>query len=135
MFDTKIAIVLLSSLKTWQKLNITSFLTSGIIGQTQSLIGEKYIDKSNYEYLALNRQPVVVLEAEVSILKKIHSRILERSLVCSIYIDDMFATGDDNANRSTVKNYTSEALPLVGLALREEKKMVDKVTKGAKLHS
>ena len=135
MFDTKIAIVLLSSLKTWQKLNITSFLTSGIIGQTQSLIGEKYIDKSNYEYLALNRQPVVVLEAEVAGLKKIHNRILERSLVCSIYIDDMFATGDDNANRSMVKNYTSEALPLVGLALREDKKIVDKVTKGAKLHS
>ena len=135
LFDTKIAIVLLSSLKTWQKLNITSFLTSGIIGQTRSLIGEKYIDKSNYEYLALNRQPVVVLEADVSVLKKIHNRILERSLVCSIYIDDMFATGDDNANRSTVKNYTSEALPLVGLALREDKKIVDKVTKGAKLHS
>ena len=135
MFDTKIAMVLLSSLKTWQKLNITSFLTSGIIGQTRSLIGEKYIDKSNYEYLALNRQPVVVLEAEVSVLKKIHTRILERSLFCSIYIEDMFATGNDDANRSTVKNYTSEALPLVGIALREDKKIVDKVTKGAKLHS
>ncbi|MDC3076060.1 DUF2000 family protein [Paracoccaceae bacterium] len=135
MFDKKIAIVLLSSLKTWQKLNVTSFLTSGIIGQTRSLIGEKYIDKSNYEYLALNRQPVVVLEADLSVLKKIHNRILDRSLVCSIYIEDMFGTGNDDANRSTVKNYTSEVLPLVGLGLREEKKMVDKVTKGAKLHS
>ena len=76
VFDTKIAIVLLSSLKTWQKLNVTSFLTSGIIGQTSSLIGEKYIDKSNYEYLALNIQPVVVLEADLSVLKKIHNRIL-----------------------------------------------------------
>ena len=135
MFDTKIAIVLLSSLKTWQKLNITSFLTSGIIGESTSLIGEKYIDKSNYEYLALNRQPVVVLEADLSVLKKIHNRILQRSLFCSIYIDDMFATGNDDANRSTVKNYNSEDLPLVGLALREDKKTVDKVTKGAKLHS
>ena len=69
MFDTKIAIVLLSSLKIWQKLNVTSFLTSGIIGQTSSLIGEKYTDKSNYEYLALNRQPVVVLEADIFVLK------------------------------------------------------------------
>ncbi|MDC3108292.1 DUF2000 family protein [Paracoccaceae bacterium] len=135
LFDTKIAIVLLSSLKNWQKLNITSFLTSGIIGQTNSLIGEKYIDKSNYEYLALCRQPVVVLEADLSTLKKIHARILERSLNCSLYIEDMFITGNDEANRSTVKNYNSEDLPLVGLALREEKKTVDKVTKGAKLHS
>ena len=135
MFDTKIAIVLLSSLKTWQKLNVTSFLTSGIIGQTSSLIGEKYIDKSNYEYLALNRQPVVVLESDLSVLKKIHNRILERALLCSIYINDMFSTGNDDANRRTVKNYNSEDLPLVGLAFREEKKIVDKVTKGAKLHS
>ena len=135
MFDTKIAIVLLSSLMTWQKLNVTSFLTSGIIGETSSLIGEKYVDKSEYQYLALNRQPVVVLEAELSGLKKIHARILERSLNCSLYIEDMFATGNDEANRGTVKNYSSEDLPLVGLALRDERKIVDKVTKGAKLHS
>ena len=135
MFDTKIAIVLLSSLKTWQKLNITSFLTSGIIGQTSSLIGERYIDKSKYEYLALNSQPVVILEAESTLIKKIHSKILERSLACSIYINDMFATGNDEDNRLTVKNYPSEDLPIVGLGLREEKKIVDKVIKGAKLHS
>ena len=135
MFDTKIAIVLLSSLKVWQKLNVTSFLTSGIIGQSSSLIGEKYVDRSNYEYLALSRQPVVVLEADASLLKKIHTRIFERSVICSIYINDMFATGNDEDNRGTVKNYFSEDLPLVGLALREEKKIVDKVTKGAKLHS
>ena len=134
-FDTKIAIVLLSPLKTWQKLNVTSFLTSGIIGQSSSLIGEKYVDNSNYEYLALSRQPVVVLEADVSLLKKIHGRILGRSLICSIYINDMFETGNDEDNRDTVKNYPSEDLPLVGLALREDKKIVDKVTKGAKLHS
>ena len=135
MFDTKIAIVLLSSLMTWQKLNVTSFLTSGIIGETSSLIGEKYIDKSEYQYLALNRQPVVVLEAELSGLKKIHARILERSLNCSLYIEDMFATGNEEANRATVKNYSSEDLPLVGLALRDGRKIVDKVTKGAKLHA
>ena len=135
MFDTKIAIVLLSSLMTWQKLNVTSFLTSGIIGETSSLIGEKYVDKSEYQYLALNRQPVVVLEAELSVLKKIHARILERSLNCSLYIEDMFATGNDEAIRGTVKNYSSEDLPLVGLALRDGRKIVDKVTKGAKLHS
>ena len=135
MFDTKIAIVLLSSLKTWQKLNITSFLTSGIIGQSSSLIGDQYVDGSNYKYLALSRQHVVVLEADVSLLKKIHRRILERSITCSIYINDMFGTGNDEDNRCTVKNYSSEDLPLVGLALREDKKIVDKVTKGAKLHS
>ena len=123
MFDTKIAIVLLSSLKNWQKLNVTSFLTSGIIGETTSLIGKKYVDKSENQYLGLNRQPVVILEADLSGLKKIHARILERSLTCSLYIEDMFSTGHDEANRSTVKNYSSQDLPLVGLALREDKKI------------
>ncbi len=134
LYDTKIAIVLLSSLKVWQKLNINSFLTSGIIGQSSSLIGEKYFDKSNNEYLALCRQPVVVLQADLATLKKIHARILQRSLICSLYIEDMFSTGNDEANRSTVKNYNSQDLPLVGVALREDKKVVDKITKGAKLH-
>ena len=78
---------------------------------------------------------MVVLEADLSVLKKIHNRILGRSLFCSIYIEDMFSPGHDEANRGTVKNYSSEDLPVVGLALREEKKIVDKVTKGAKLHS
>ena len=53
MFDTKIAIVLLNSLQIWQKLNVTSFLTSGIIGDNPSLIGKEYKDNSNYNYLPL----------------------------------------------------------------------------------
>ena len=47
----------------------------------------------------------------------------------------MFATGDDEANRETVAFYETETLPLVGLALREERSIVDKITKGTKLHS
>ncbi len=46
----------------------------------------------------------------------------------------MFDTGHDAANRATVNKYRSDDLPLVGLALRAERKLVDKVTKGAKLH-
>ena len=47
----------------------------------------------------------------------------------------MFTSGNDEANRETVSRYDSENLPIVGLAIREEKKIVDKITKGAKLHS
>ena len=134
MFDTKIAIILQDSLEVWQKLNITSFLTSGIIGQNADLIGENYKDRSNYQYLPLNRQPVIILSGDNSTLKKIHERICNRSLPCSIYISDMFTSGHDEANRETVSRYYRENLPIVGLAIREEKKIVDKITKGAKLH-
>ena len=56
-------------------------------------------------------------------------------LLCSIYISDMFTSGNDEANRQTVLRYDSNNLPVVGLGIREEKKIVDKITKGAKLHS
>ncbi|MFL5280841.1 MAG: DUF2000 family protein [Rhodopila sp.] len=42
MFDTKIAIVVREDLAIWQKLNVTAFLTSGIIGANEGLLGERY---------------------------------------------------------------------------------------------
>ncbi len=48
----------------------------------------------------------------------------------SLYIEDMFSTGHDVANRATVKLYAPDAMNVVGLALREDKKIVDKITKG-----
>ena len=118
-----------------QKLNVTSFLTSGIIGEIPSLLGDAYEDNSDYNYLPLNRQPVIILEADLQNLKKIHLRIINKSLNSSIYINDMFSSGHDEANRKTVKKYQSEELPLVGLAIREKKNIVDKLIKGSKLHS
>ena len=90
MFDTKIAIELLHSLQIWQKLNVTFLLTIGIIGDNTSLVGEEYKDNLNYNYLPLNKQPVIILEVDEINLKKIHTRIINRSLRCSIYINDMF---------------------------------------------
>ena len=51
-----------------------------------------------------------------------------------MFTKDMFVTGDDQENRETVASYDSDALPLVGLALRDERKIVNKITKGSKLH-
>ena len=44
MFDTKIASVVRDDLAVWQKLNVTAFLTSGIVGATDGLLGEPYED-------------------------------------------------------------------------------------------
>ena len=41
----------------------------------------------------------------------------------------------DAANRAVVRASRPETMNVVGLALREDKKIVDKITKGAKLHS
>jgi len=47
----------------------------------------------------------------------------------------MFVTGHDAANRATVRQYRPETMNIVGLALREDKKAVDKITKGARMHA
>jgi len=78
LFDTKIAIELLHSSQIWQKLNLTSFLTSGIIGENPFLVGEEHKDNSNYNYLPLNKQPIIILEGDEINLKKIHTRIINR---------------------------------------------------------
>ena len=134
MFDTTIAIILLDELETWQKLNITAFLMSGIIGRYSELIGKEYLDKSANKYLALSQQPAVILEADTTKIVKIHERVISHSIASALYIRDMFSTYNDDDNRNTVLKYNPSELPLVGIAIREEKKLVNKVTKGAKLH-
>jgi hypothetical protein len=135
MFDTKIAIVVREDLAIWQKLNVTAFLTSGIIGVNEGLLGERYEDAAGNTYNPLVVQPMIVLSANADILKTIYRRAMERGARLSLYIEDMFSTGHDAANRATVKQYAPEAMNVVGLALREDKKLVDKITKGARMHT
>lgn len=134
MFDTKIAIVVRDDLATWQKLNVTAFLTSGVLGANAELLGEKYEDADGNTYAPLIIQPMIVLSADAPTLKKIHERGLSRDARMSLYIEDMFGTGHDAANREAVRQYAAPDLTIVGLALREDRKTVDKITKGAKMH-
>ena len=134
-FDTKIAIILREDLAAWQKLNVTSFLTSGILGENPSLIGEEYKDAAGNTYSPLLIQPVIVLSCDQGKLQTIHRRGMEREVRFCLYIEDMFSTGHDEANRATVAARKPDNLPIVGLALREERKIVDKITKGAKMHA
>ncbi|RVV97173.1 DUF2000 family protein [Mesobaculum littorinae] len=134
MFETKISIIVRDDLLDWQKLNVTAFLTSGVLGAEPELLGERYEDASGQSYRSLIIQPMIVLVADKAGLARIHGRALSRYVDMAIYIEDMFATGHDAANRASVRQYETEALNLVGLALRDDKKVVDKITKGAKMH-
>ncbi len=134
MFDTKIAVVVREDLAVWQKLNVVAFLTSGVVGANPGLIGEPYEDAAGNTYNPLMIQPTIVLSADRETLKAIYRRAMERRARMSLYIEDMFSTGHDAANRAAVKHYPPETLDVVGLALREEKKTVDKITKGARMH-
>jgi len=134
MFDTKIAIVLRDGLQPWQALNVTAFLMSGIAGRHPEIIGEPYRDRAGHEYNALSIQPIVVLQADAGAMATIHRRALEQGVRTSLYVEEMFATGHDAANREVFAQFAPDDAKVVGLALRAEKKIVDKITKGAKLH-
>lgn len=134
MFDTKFAIVLREDLATWQKLNVTAFLATGIAGQKPEIIGEAYRDGAGNVYNALSVQPIIVLSADGATLGQIQRRAIEREVQTSLYVDAMFSTGHDSANRAVVAETRPEDTSVAGIAVHAHKKLVDKITKGAKLH-
>lgn len=134
MFDTKIAIVVREDLAMWQKLNVTAFLSTGIVSQSPEIIGEPYRDKAGNVFNAMSIQPIVVVTADLATMAKIHGRALERGVRTSAYVDAMFSTGHDAANRAVFAEVGPDEARIAGLALRADRKLVDKIVKGAKLH-
>lgn len=133
-FDTKIAILLRDDLATWQRLNVTAFLTSGIAGTLPDLIGEPYLDADGTRYLPMFRQPVLVFTGDAATLTAAHARALDRGLPLSIFTEELFATGNDRDNRAAVRAVPRKALNLVGLGVYGPKNAVDKVLRGSRLH-
>jgi hypothetical protein len=133
-FDTKIAIVVQEDLPTWQKLNVTAFLMSGITAATPSMIGEPYRNALGQAFLPMSIQPIIVLAADRETLRAIHRRALERDIPHAAYVAEMFTTYHDAANRAAFAQSGPDNANLVGLALRADRKLVDKITKGAVKH-
>lgn len=135
MFQTKIAIVLRSDLAVWQKLNVTAFLASGLSSRSPEMIGEEYVDRDGNRYNPMSVQPVIVLSADAATMAHIHRRSLQRRVTVSLYVDEMFATGHDAANRAVFASSGPDDAKVAGIALRADKKVVDKITKGASMHA
>jgi hypothetical protein len=133
-FDTKIVVVVRDDLETWQRLNVTAFLVSGVTHAFPQLVGEAYADADGTAYLPLLGQPVVVLEADAATLTQVHGRALGRELPVAVYTREMFSTGHDEANRAAVAAVPRAELDLVGLAVHGPRNGVDKTVKGAQLH-
>ena len=134
-FDTKIAVVVRDDLATWQRLNVTAFLMSGIAASAgPSAIGEDYVDGAGRRYLPLLVQPVLVFEATGEKLKTVHERAERRGVTLAIYTREMFATGNDEDNRAAVRAVASGELDLVGVALRAPHRDADAVLRGLDRH-
>lgn len=134
-FDTKIAVVIRTDLQPWQKLNVASFLTSGIAAAFPDCIGEPYEDASSTRYHALIGQPILIYGADGPALTRALDRALTRSVKPAVYTEDMFKTTHDAANREAVRAVARPDLNLVGLAMRADRKVIDKIVDGLKFHS
>jgi hypothetical protein len=133
-FDTKIAVLLRDDLEAWQRLNVTSFLVSGIGHRYPEVIGEPYADADGTEYLPMFRQPVLIFEGGKETLTTSYQRAVSRDLALSVFTADLFATGNDRDNRAAVRAVSGANLDLVGMAVYGPRNAIDKITKGARMH-
>jgi hypothetical protein len=134
-FDTKIAIAVRDDLAGWQQLNVTAFLASGVAAGVPETAGKPYEDGSGHRYLEMFRQPVLVYAADGPLLTTVRERAAGRGLTTAIYTEDLFTTDNDDDNRAAVRAVASADLNLVGVAVYGPRNAVDKVFKGAALHS
>jgi hypothetical protein len=133
-FDTKITVLLRDDLLSWQRLNVTAFLVSGLAGTDATLVGLPYQDADGVGYLPMFRQPVLVFAGSKEQLTAAHGRALGRSVAMAVFTSDLFATGNDRDNRAAVRAVPTASLDLVGLAVHGPRNAVDKIMKGARLH-
>jgi hypothetical protein len=134
-FDTKLAVIVREDLATWQRLNVTAFVISGVVASAgPGAIGEHYIDASGRQYLPLLVQPVLVFEAGAAKLQTLRERAERRQVQIAIYTTQMFSTGNDADNRAAVRPVASTELELAGLALRAAHRDVDAILRGVSRH-
>lgn len=135
-FPTKAAVVVRDDLAVWQRLNATAFLVSGLIGGAdERLVGDDYVDGDGEQYLPMLIQPLLVLEASLVKLQTVRRRAAERGVPLAIYTAELFATGDDQANRAAVRAVPTAELDLVGVAVRAPHRDADAILRGLRRHS
>jgi hypothetical protein len=132
--DMKIAVVVRDDLATWQKLNVTAFVASGLGSWAPELIGEPYEDGSGVKYHAMFGRPVVVLAGDGAAIRRAFDRAQSRGLVLAVYTDDLFTTGNDVDNRAAVAAVATADLALAGFAVAGSRRTVDKALDKLRLH-
>jgi hypothetical protein len=134
-FPTKAAVVVRDDLAAWQRLNVTGFLVSGLVGGTaERIVGEDYVDADGVHYLPMLVQPLLVLEASGERLQTVRRRAAERGIRMAIYTAELFTTGRDEDNRAAVRAVATNQLDLVGVGLRAPHREANAILRGLRRH-
>ena len=107
-----------------------------IAGSTPQLVGEAYVDGSGNRYLPMLRQPILIYAADGAGVRRAYERAMAREVEqLSIFTRELFSTPHDTANRAAVAAVPTGELDLVAIALRADRKIVDKVLDKLRPHS
>jgi hypothetical protein len=133
-FETKIIIAVRDDLKPWQELNITAFLMSGIVAENHNIIGQRYRDSEGNDYSEISGQPIIILYGSSNVLRNMRMRALSREVNTAVYIEEMFETDHDEANRLAFSQHGTDEGNTVRVAYIADKKIAYKISKSAKMH-
>jgi hypothetical protein len=136
MYENKIAVVILSSLAQWQKLNVTAFLASSVAIAFPETHGKPLISASGTQYLPFLKHPILVYGAETDEqIKRAFNRATERGLHIGVYTKGLFATKNEEENLVEIAGKEDSELDLAGIIIYGENKQVDKAIDKLKFHS
>jgi len=133
IFPTKIAVVLLEQLLSWQKLNVTAFLASGVANKYPETMGPEFTDATKINYMAIFRQPVMIFSANQNELRNAYNTARERKLDVGIYTELIFSTQGDE-NLAAIAKYSEADQSLVGIIIYGKSELVNECTKKISLH-
>jgi len=71
---------------------------------------------------------IMILSANVDEIRRVYGRALSRNVKLAIFTEELFSTTHDEENRAAVKKCASEDSNLVGMAMRDDKKVINKGT-------
>jgi hypothetical protein len=77
---------------------------------------------------------MLVYEADGQALRRAFDRAIGRGVTPAVYTQALFSTNHDEANRAAVASVATEDLDLVGIALRAERKTVDRIVDRLRFH-
>jgi hypothetical protein len=87
------------------------------------------------DYLPMFRQPVHVFVADAAATRRAYERAMQRDVEqLAIFTNELFSTPPDEATRAAVAAVPADELDLVGIALRADRKDVDKVVDRLRRH-
>ena len=124
-FDTKVAFLVRDNLETWQRLNVTAFLASGITAANAQLVGEPFLNAPTGSSTCLCWGFPCSSSRARRRARQPRGSVRSAATSVAVYTHDMFRTGHDAANRAVVRSVSGANLDLVGLAVHGPKNTVD----------